>query len=353
MSEVSGLERGYRRLLAWYPDSFRGEQEDEMLAVLMAGARPGQRRPRLPETADLLWSALKMRAGRAGRPGPLNLSWAQALAAFGVIAPLFLVLVAVLEVAVPYHLPAAGPHAAPFTRLWLGRHPEIGGLSLLGSTFFDGAIAIQITVAALMLLGRRLALAGMAGSVIYWLAYWAEGGHGISDVSDALQLLTASGYLVGGAALLMSPDARQGWRQLNWRHTAMLLPAAALVQVTTFMLDLQNSPMVFILARRPDIMGYQALSAVLAAATVALAMILRLSWRFLLLLAILFYPYAMELAFSPSSPALGNGTDLLGLPTTAHLAVLFAPPIFFACGVMLTAASARRSSVTTPGDRRV
>jgi hypothetical protein len=39
MSGPAGLEWRYRRLLAWYPRSFRREQEDEMLAVLMAGAR--------------------------------------------------------------------------------------------------------------------------------------------------------------------------------------------------------------------------------------------------------------------------------------------------------------------------
>ena len=61
MSDPAGLEWRYRRLLAWYPRSFRREQEDEMLAVLMAGARPGQRRPGLLETADLLRSALGMR----------------------------------------------------------------------------------------------------------------------------------------------------------------------------------------------------------------------------------------------------------------------------------------------------
>ncbi len=53
MTESAALERGYRRLLACYPQSFRCEQADEMLAVLMAGARgrasggPAWRRPRM------------------------------------------------------------------------------------------------------------------------------------------------------------------------------------------------------------------------------------------------------------------------------------------------------------------
>lgn len=40
MMGPAGLEQRYRRLLAWYPGPFRSEREEEMLAVLMAGARP-------------------------------------------------------------------------------------------------------------------------------------------------------------------------------------------------------------------------------------------------------------------------------------------------------------------------
>jgi hypothetical protein len=50
------LERRYRRLLACYPAAFRQEHEQEILAVLMAGAEPGQRWPRFAEAADLVRS---------------------------------------------------------------------------------------------------------------------------------------------------------------------------------------------------------------------------------------------------------------------------------------------------------
>ena len=39
MTGQASLERGYRRLLACYPRSFRGESEQEILAVLIASAR--------------------------------------------------------------------------------------------------------------------------------------------------------------------------------------------------------------------------------------------------------------------------------------------------------------------------
>jgi hypothetical protein len=52
MSDSADLERRYRQLLAGYPRAFRREHEQEIIAVLMAGAGEGQRRPGLgrPQT---------------------------------------------------------------------------------------------------------------------------------------------------------------------------------------------------------------------------------------------------------------------------------------------------------------
>ena len=61
MIDPGELERGYRRWLRWYPRSFRRERESEILAVLMAGAREGQRRPELVECLDLARGGLVMR----------------------------------------------------------------------------------------------------------------------------------------------------------------------------------------------------------------------------------------------------------------------------------------------------
>ena len=69
MSESASLERGYRRLLTWYPKWFRRENEDEILAVLMACAQDGQTRPTLETAADLLKGAVRMRLRpRPGQP---------------------------------------------------------------------------------------------------------------------------------------------------------------------------------------------------------------------------------------------------------------------------------------------
>ena len=64
MSDPTQLERRYRRLLAFYPEAFRGEHEEEMLAVLLAGAEEGQRRPSLAEAIDLVRNAILMRMGQ-------------------------------------------------------------------------------------------------------------------------------------------------------------------------------------------------------------------------------------------------------------------------------------------------
>lgn len=61
ISESASLEGGYRRLLAWYPKWFRRENEEEILAVLMACAQEGLTRPSLEAAADLLKGAARMR----------------------------------------------------------------------------------------------------------------------------------------------------------------------------------------------------------------------------------------------------------------------------------------------------
>lgn len=166
MTGSSGLEQGYRRLLAWYPGAFRRDHADEILGVLMAGAGEGQRRPRPAEAADLLWSGLKMRLRGPALTGESR-PWSDALALFSLVAPLFLLLLDVFEVALPYRLhPVSG---LPLLRQAIARHPEIGGLSMLNAPAFDVTVAGGVVVAVLVLLGLRwMALAVIAASVVLY-----------------------------------------------------------------------------------------------------------------------------------------------------------------------------------------
>jgi hypothetical protein len=63
------LERRYRRLLRVYPRRYQRERADEMVATLMEGAGPDQRRPARGEVTDLLRGALRERLGLHAVPG--------------------------------------------------------------------------------------------------------------------------------------------------------------------------------------------------------------------------------------------------------------------------------------------
>ena len=75
MTDVDDLERRYRRWLQWYPAAFRREHEEEILGVLLAVARDGQRHPGPMDCLDLMSNGLRMRLRlmlpRSGRPASM------------------------------------------------------------------------------------------------------------------------------------------------------------------------------------------------------------------------------------------------------------------------------------------
>jgi uncharacterized membrane protein YidH (DUF202 family) len=328
VSAAAGLERGYRRLLAWYPREFGREHEEEMLAVLMAGAREGQRRPGLAEAADVLRSALRMRL-RLARPGPGNGAWADSLAVFSVSAPIFLLAVDVLAVALPYRLPARSPIWQAF-----GPRHEIGGLSLLSVHIFAITVGCEVVLAALVLLGQRwLALLPLAASVGYWIVArrW------IPWIPHPLQLLTTGVYLMVAVALLASPGPRHGRQAMHRGHWVVLLLIAGSVHAATLWYW-ATSPIVRIGGPQPpSTTVYLVLSIVLAVTAVTVALAMRVDRQFLLFAATACYPFAAQLAFSGSSSS-GN---LLGSPTPVHLAVLFVPPVLVLCAAVIAAIRSR------------
>jgi hypothetical protein len=111
---LSDLERGYRRLIACYPRSFRKDNEEEILTILLATAEEGQRRPSLAESADLLRGALRMRMGLSRTPRTvLHAVRLMYLGAVGQVAVLITVILtaghiraSVQAAAAAYHNPA-------------------------------------------------------------------------------------------------------------------------------------------------------------------------------------------------------------------------------------------------------
>jgi hypothetical protein len=87
MSDRAELERGYQRLLAFYPRSFRGESGQEILGVLLDTASDGQRRPGLAASADLIRGGLVMRLRPSAR-APLPVLVAVRLMCAGAVTSL-------------------------------------------------------------------------------------------------------------------------------------------------------------------------------------------------------------------------------------------------------------------------
>jgi len=336
-----GLERGYRRLLAAYPPSFRREQEEEMLAVLMAGTQPGQRRPGPAEAVDVIVSGLRMRLRRAGSE-PANRGWVEALAVFSVIAPLAVLLTTLLTVLVPYHLPPA--NRAPWLFHWSGAPRELDGPSLLHLPGLDIVLGVQVIIVVLVLLGRRrLALVTLAAAAAFWLVtgYAAGGGFG---TTETMQPVAASAYALVAVALAVSPDTGQVRRLLSWRHVVVLLPAAGAIEALELVYDASSpNAQTGVLVRatahsalwrdvhQPGISGYVIAAIVLGVVAAGLAAAFRLNRYFLVLLALL-YPVALELAAAGY-----RDTELIGLPTAGHLAVLFVPPAVALAGIVISA----------------
>jgi hypothetical protein len=82
------LETRYRRLLAWYPREHRAAHEEEMLAVLLAGAAPGQQRPAPGEALDVLRGGLAIRLRHAR-----DRHWREAFVLAALLAPFALMTV--------------------------------------------------------------------------------------------------------------------------------------------------------------------------------------------------------------------------------------------------------------------
>ena len=66
---AAALERRYLRLLRCYPPSHRAFHREEMLGVLLATARPGQRTPGAAQAVNLVACGLAMMSISTGPSG--------------------------------------------------------------------------------------------------------------------------------------------------------------------------------------------------------------------------------------------------------------------------------------------
>jgi hypothetical protein len=148
----AGLERRYRLLLRCYPPGHRAAHREEMLGVLLAAARPGQRAPGARQTVNLVACGLAIRARRALAAGP----WQDALAVVSLIAPVLMLVSSVLYIGVTVRETVMLDHSYP---------PPIPFWSLSLVSVLVGPVilvASWLTVVVLGLAGRRRAAAAVA-----------------------------------------------------------------------------------------------------------------------------------------------------------------------------------------------
>jgi hypothetical protein len=115
-SSSARLERAYRRLVVCYPRSFRRENTEEIIAVLLATAREDQQRPSLAEAADLLRGAARMRLGLSSCPRTVlhavRLMYVGALAEVITLVAILLSVGSIRSATRAAALGGVGPHAS-------------------------------------------------------------------------------------------------------------------------------------------------------------------------------------------------------------------------------------------------
>jgi hypothetical protein len=232
VTAAGGLEKSYRRLLRWYPALYRHRHEEEILGVLMAAARPGQSRPGARESADLVWSAVKIRIRMATRRAGSE-PWAAALALAGVLLPLLMLLLKLtlfLDRGVQYGIgsPAdilVGAYGEPgsFARSFQLNSYSIAFTGNVTDALTAGPVP-ALALAGLVCLGWRRAAASFAAFVpLAFLAISLTNGYTLLGAPRVDVDLYA--YGLEALVLLIAPSAPRGWHALRWRPSALLAVA--------------------------------------------------------------------------------------------------------------------------------
>jgi hypothetical protein len=201
---MNELERGYRRLLAFYPRSFRKENGDEIISVLLATSSQGQARPGLAESADLLKGAARMHMGLSRAPRSVVVAVRlMCLGALGELATM------ITTLATAGSIRAAAAH----------RYPEYAA-SVIRVVNFD--IRLDMATLPLMMLawlwvawgngrGSQWArLAAICFAALYTLAMGMNLSQGVAVLAPAAMIASAVTWAIGVAAIAFI-FARRSW----------------------------------------------------------------------------------------------------------------------------------------------
>ncbi|MER5998400.1 hypothetical protein ABT120_07500 [Nonomuraea angiospora] len=326
---MSPLEARYRRLLACYPRDHRERHEEEMIGVLLAGARPGQLRPHPADAADLLWGALRVHVRRAFGPasGPV---WREGLAVAVALWPLLMLNTALAVVLLRI--------------VEIGQSARSIGADLFREPIWVLYLVEPIVVASLpalaVLLGRRwIAVLGAVALARY-----------LADPWNGLDLF-----------VLSSPDGvRTFLLHLAQPNTGLVLLAQVAAVVAAFLPGARRA--LALIPRRSFLLwGSLALAGLTAGKAIVrwvnvidhhdVVVWKPVPWLVVVSLAA---GYACRSAlgrrvalvlFLPAA-ALGDLGDMLRIPTSTVLAQLGCAALAFAAGAAL---SRRRSGLATGG----
>jgi len=211
---AAALERRYLRLLRCYPPTHREFHREEMLGVLLATARPGQRTPGLGQTVNL--AACGWLAADAGQ---------DALAVVSLIAPaVVLILLALQQAAITAYAGARPPVGYPGLVPVLPSlaEPVVGlawlAVVLLGLTGRQrkaaaiASIWLTLAVLILVILATAVMQPGPNVNVPMTLFQFA----GMADVPVVLVSLAA-------CSLVFSPGPRRGLAIVGWRRACLMI----------------------------------------------------------------------------------------------------------------------------------
>jgi hypothetical protein len=312
VSDPDALERRYRRLLAWYPAEHRRARGEEMIAVLLASAGPGQRRPYLADALDLIKGALQARL-RRGRYDTGDIGWRDTFAVASVAVPATLAMTWIVGIVI-WAFTARSRIPDPAATVNAGLLIPLIVIPLVAM------LLIVLPPVAALRYRRTAVLACVIAALFYamFVPFLDRESYSLAFLLEAVALLAGSGPL-------------RGMRLLSRKDRIALCSAALALSVARYLLA-------FPVIEQPPSSLVIVLSVAAAAAGLALLQALPapIGRRLIILLAIPAYPSILWLTVAPAGR------------TEAEF--IYAPTIALACVAAALILRSRHRRAGTSGD---